>query len=382
MNPVFARRRAERFSSLLEGSSTRAAGEAQDLETARMLELVAALRSAPAPEARPAFVSDLRSRLLLAAETELVAAEPTPVPAATARTTTSTRTRRRERRVAALVGGFALVSASTSMSVAAQSALPGDTLYPLKRALEQVHVTAVRDPEGKGATLLDNAAGRLDEVDELSRSGEQDPAVIAETLADFTAQAEEASDLLISDFAVTGRESSLQELRSFTAQSLESLQALEGLVPVDVRGSLVEATQVIDRITQRAYDACPSCSTLPLLDELVETAALGPLLDEVEADAPRAATPTQRPGGSAPAKGRSGATAGSDPAPAPTAPSKTPETPQTPTLPTPPRAPEAPRPSTKDPLGDIVTGVKNPLGGLLDDTLGTVDKLLGGSGQP
>jgi hypothetical protein len=63
-----ARRRAERFNSLLDGERE-AVRAPRDIE---LLELVDALQSVAPAEARPEFVADLRERLVLAAETELV----------------------------------------------------------------------------------------------------------------------------------------------------------------------------------------------------------------------------------------------------------------------------------------------------------------------
>ncbi len=207
MTPAFtARRRAEEFDALVEALSTGSLRDAdhdaqhsRDTRYADLLEVVGALRAAPPPTPRPEFVADLRSRLMTEAQTALVApSEPTPV-------RTPARTRSRERRLAAVIGGFAVVSATGSMAVAAQSALPGDTLYPLKRGIENAQVKVQSGDDDKGAALLENAAGRLDEVGELTRDGDGRAADISATLDDFSAQSTEASELLLDDYADTGR---------------------------------------------------------------------------------------------------------------------------------------------------------------------------------
>lgn len=251
MTPVFAaRRRAEEFATLVEAPST---GAADDARYSQLLELVGAMRAAPAPEARPEFVADLRARLMAEAETALV-------PEDTSRLTLPARRPARERRIAAAVGGLALVGATTSMAMAAQSALPGDTLYPVKRAIENVHTGLSVGEAQKGSTLLDNAGGRLDEVAELSRGGDlQDNLVIADTLNDFTDQAAEASDLLLADYAQSGDQDSIDQLRAFTASSLDQLTELEQLVPPEARDELMHAAQVVIAIDTAAQQACPSC---------------------------------------------------------------------------------------------------------------------------
>ena len=251
MTPVFpARRRAEEFAALVEAPST---ARADDARYSQLLELVSAMRGAPAPEARPAFVADLRTRLMAEAETALA-------PADASRLTLPARRPARERRIATAVGGLALVGATTSVAMAAQSALPGEALYPVKRAIENVQ-TGLSVGEGqKGSVLLGNAGGRLDEVAELSRSSEpEDTVVIADTLNDFTDQAAEASDLLLADYSQTGDQGSIDELRDFTASSLDQLTGLEDAVPEEARDELIHAAQVLIAIDSATQQACPSC---------------------------------------------------------------------------------------------------------------------------
>ena len=55
------------------------------------------------------------------------------------------------------------------MAVASQSALPGDALYPIKRAIENTEAGVRVSDDAKGETILSNASGRLNEVDKLTR---------------------------------------------------------------------------------------------------------------------------------------------------------------------------------------------------------------------
>jgi len=251
MKPVFAaRRRAEEFAALVEDPSTAGPDEARYSE---LLEVVAALGETRAPEARPEFVADLRARLLAEAETALV-------PVDTSRLTLPPRHKARERRLAVAVGGLALVGATTSMAMAAQSSLPGDSLYPVKRAIEDVR-TGLSVGEGqKGSAMLANAGDRLDEATQLSHGDRaQDDLAVADTLNDFTDQAAQASDLLLGDYQQTGNQASIDQLRAFTARSLDQLTALESVVPADARDELMHAAQVLITIDDATHQACPSC---------------------------------------------------------------------------------------------------------------------------
>jgi hypothetical protein len=284
--------------------------------------------------------------------------------------------------VAAALAGFAIVSASTSMAVAAQSALPGDTLYPLKRALENAHA-GVQSGDGKGTTLLDSASGRLQEVDQLTRSGSDDPTVIAQTLQTFSAQANEASGVLISDYQQTGQVDALQQLRSFTASSMAVLDSLKGVVPDQARASLFAAAQTLQQIDQQALSVCPGCtgaSTLPLaaLTSAAVPDVLKSLVDLPAAAGHPAATPHHRP---------SGEETTSTSSPSTSVPTSTPSAPSTPLTTGKPdqHAPAPGTDGTTSTLGQVTQHITKGLHqttttatGGLGELLGSVDHTVGG----
>jgi hypothetical protein len=406
MTPVFgSRRRADELEQLLSRSSAATAAGDGPEQYADLLALVGALRATPAPAPRAAFSSDLRERLMVAAESALA---PDPVEQGAPRRQPTARRSPRERRLATAVGGFAIVSATASMAVAAQSSLPGDTLYPLKRAIENAQTGVQSDADGRGTSLLDNAAGRLDEVDALSRSGEDDAEVIVTTLEDFVAQASEASDLLLGDFSSTGEPSSIEELRSFTADSMGALTTLQGIIPDDARASLISATQIVNAIDVQAQALCPACTDLPLIEAPVfATRAAASLLDDALAPVLDAVLPPVADEGAAdeetrkgprkPARDtepRSGASGLPEPAPAPDQPAPT----------TPPVAPSLPTDTSDggdekdgdkkgglldlgvkgsdDPVGDLLTGTGEVVEGVVEGVVTGLGGLtgLGGSG--
>lgn len=191
-------RGAEEFDALVSG---RGEGLAAGDETqAELLELVAALRAVPPATARPEFVTSLRAQLVTAAEREPARAEE----ALAVRLTPRQRRGSRERRLAAVIGGFAVVSATGSMAMAAQDALPGDVLYPVKRAIENAQTNLQPDGAAKAEALRSHAESRLDEFRSLvARDASAD--AISETLQDFTEQARQASEFALDDYAATGK---------------------------------------------------------------------------------------------------------------------------------------------------------------------------------
>lgn len=250
MSPVYAtRRRAEEFHALVEGSTP-----ASDPRLADALAVVGQLREVAPVEPRAEFSAALRAELMAAADTLLLPS------ADTQRLTLPPRRTARDRRIAAFVGACAVVGASTSLAVAAQSALPGEMLYPLKRVLEDAEAGAQLSDEARGTTLLDSATDRLAEVSALLRTGDlREGPVVADTLVDFSDQALEASELLLADYAETGDEGSVEELLTFTSSSMGTLAQLETLLPEEALDELQYAAEVLAEIDAAAARACPSC---------------------------------------------------------------------------------------------------------------------------
>lgn len=240
-------RRAERFDALLSGEST---GDHRDAE---LVTLVDAMRELPPVEARPEFVSSLRERLVAEA-----AAMPAADRATVERLSLHQPAVRRERRIATVLGGLAVASATTSMAVASQDALPGETLYPVKRALESAQSSLQSDESDKAATVLDHAARRLYEARTLTAEG-ADGAAVADALDQFSSQVGEGAALTISEYRDTRDEDGIVELRSFTATFLPELEAMSDEVPESARASLVGAVNTVQNIEAAATQACPTC---------------------------------------------------------------------------------------------------------------------------
>jgi hypothetical protein len=248
-----AQRRADEFDAMVEGATS-----ADRVRDADLLELVGAMRSVPQVAPRPEFVADLRERLMAEAATALV-------PTDLARLTLPSRRPTRERRIAALVGGVAIVGATTSLAVASQSALPGESLYPIKRAIESAQTGLSVGEGSKGTTILANASDRLTEVDALTRQDAfGDDVRVADTLNAFTDQVTEASDLLLADYEHSGHAASISALRDFAAASLDRLAALEPFVPADARDELIRAAGILQTIDAEAAQHCPACGGTPI----------------------------------------------------------------------------------------------------------------------
>lgn len=334
-------RGAEEFDALVSGG-------AGDTEAhAELLELVAALRAVPPVTARPEFVSSLRTQLVAAAEREPARAEQDLA----VRLTPRQRRGSRERRLAAVIGGFAVVSATGSMAMASQDALPGDVLYPVKRAIENAQTNLQPDGAAKADALISHAEARLGELRSLVASDRGADEVNA-TLQDFTDQARQASEFALDDYATTGKSDRIADLRAFASESMDVLAGLGPVVPSDSRSLLITATQTIRQIDAAAWEACPSCAD-GAVTEVPDFATLplsAVLRGDVTASVTEAAPlPTKK----------------KDKAPQATA---TPDAtaPQVPQSPPPVELPKTPDPTkVTKPLGETVEGVTKGLTGTL-----------------
>ena len=255
-----ARRRAEAFERTAEGRLDPSALSPRDAAAiGPMLEVVAGMRAVTPPSPRPEFVADLRERLMTEAETALV-----PIDTATEErlrlAPAEPAVRRRERRLATVLGGAALLGAVASVEVAAQGALPGEALYPVKRAVEDVRTDATTDDVTRATRLLESATHRLEEIDALARDGSPaDVAALPGTIAAFSEQAGEAGELLLDDHRSTGRPSSITPLRHFTGESMTTLTRLEATLPDGAREQLLEAAGTLAALDEQAAATCPSC---------------------------------------------------------------------------------------------------------------------------
>ena len=253
-------RRAEEFEAILSRSSGTPLTDREVERFAALLTLVTDLRAVPEVTPRPEFAGSLRERLMVEAETVLL---PRPTASSLAPERLSMPTRGRDRRFAVLLGGAALVGATATMAVAAQTALPGESLYSVKRGIEAAEVRLAGDDATRGRALLANAESRLTEIEALTSQDQDDRSAqqaVPDTLDAFTAQSDEGVRSLLTAYAQSGSESDVERAREFTSASLERLGALEGQVPESARDELVAAGRTLTDLDLEAGIACPACA--------------------------------------------------------------------------------------------------------------------------
>lgn len=246
MTAMFAaHRRAAEFADLVDAMPS----DQVDAEFAALVGVVGMLRTQAMPEPDPAFTATLRERLMFEADAVLVPQPTAPTPQ---------RTRKRERRLVGVAAAAALVASTGGVAVAAQGALPGDALYPIKRGIENAQTQFNVSEAGKGNDLLGQASSRLDELSSLVKKPAGD-AALTSTLQDFSSSAAKGSDLLFSAYQHDGDAADVTAVRDFTAAKMGVLTSLSSRSPESVAGQFAEAAALLADIDQQARVLCAGC---------------------------------------------------------------------------------------------------------------------------
>jgi Domain of unknown function (DUF5667) len=255
MTLLSTRKRAEDFDALVSG---RPSDSNRHPELEELAAVVATLREHSPVAPRPDFAASLRAELLAEAATVLSADSKT----------LSLPTRRagaRERRLVAAATAVVVIGGTAGVAAASQSALPGDTLYPIKRTIERAEAGLNTDDAGKGEAILEQANDRLGEVQELLDQDAASPQVPA-TIDDFSEQAEQGAGLLIKSFEDDRDPAKIEQVRDFAASSLALLQELAKTAPPEAQEALADAALVLQSLDEQALGLCSQCaSDLPPL---------------------------------------------------------------------------------------------------------------------
>jgi hypothetical protein len=334
MSPAFPSRRAAQFDALLDGTRT----AAPSAELAELLAVAEGLRAVPEVAPRAEFAASLRERLMAEAPEALA----TPASVDTARLTVGRRTpskTSRERRIGVAIAAFSLVGASAATAVASQGSLPGDTLYPVKRLIEDARTSLTMGDDAKADILLSHARTRLDEARELGGRDDVDTGRVEDALHDFGDSADQASAALLAEYADHGDAQNINDLRTFTQESVTTVSELADLLPPSLDEALADVTNTLLTIDHSAAQACPACDAAGIFE-------LPPTLVDLLGATTGAIAPTSA---STTLPSTAGEVAGTSPKPAPSSGSTT--------------APDTSTQQLTDPLTDATGGGKGGKGG-------------------
>ncbi|CAL9532173.1 DUF5667 domain-containing protein [Streptomyces sp. enrichment culture] len=294
---VSAHRRANAFAQALEEQSepgTAAAEQsegtapapaaAEATEGGRLLALASGLAALPKPELDPEVKVVQRAQLVAAFEAMLQ--EGTAGGGATHRAVPEQRSTRargahrasslkkfrpRSRLAKGLTAGGLSVGVAASafggVSAASSDALPGDSLYGLKRGIEDVKLGLADGADERGRVYLDHASTRLSEARRLmerGRSGPLDHESLGEIRRALSGMRHDASEghRLLSEAYERDPDSlgPIQALSAFSRSHREAWGELRDRLPVQLGDVSDQVSSVFDAIEE---DVAPLRSLLP-----------------------------------------------------------------------------------------------------------------------
>ncbi|MFB7502435.1 DUF5667 domain-containing protein [Streptomyces broussonetiae] len=291
---VSAHRRANAFAQALDEQSDRdtaaersvsaespPAAEDQS-ERGELLALATGLGALPKPQLDPEVKVVQRAQLVAAMEAMLregTAAADASVPEQRSsrsrgahRASPLSKLRPRTRLTKGLAAGGLSVGVAAGafggVAAASSDALPGDSLYGLKRGIEDFKLNYLTDgDDARGQTYLDQASTRLSEARRLlerGRSGHLDHESIGEirrTLSGMQRDVTEGHRLLHEAYeADPGSLGPIQALSSFSRSHREAWSALSHKLPVQLGDVKKQVSSVFDAIDQ---EVAPLQSLLP-----------------------------------------------------------------------------------------------------------------------
>ncbi|MFD3626728.1 DUF5667 domain-containing protein [Streptomyces sp. NPDC058698] len=292
---VSAHRRANAFAQALEEQSDRgtaaqqsegpapapAAGEG---ERAELLALASGLGALPKPELDPEVKVVQRAQLVAAFEAMLQ--EGTAAGEATGQAVSEQRARRakgthratplgrlrpRSRLAKGLTAGGLTVGVAAGalggVAAASSDALPGDSLYGLKRSIEDVKLGLTDSGDERGRVYLDHASTRLGEARRLmerGRSGPLDHESLGEIRRALSGMRHDASEghRLLREAYERDPDSlgPMQALSSFSQSHRAAWGTLRDRLPVQLGDVSEQVSSVFDAIDE---DVAPLQSLLP-----------------------------------------------------------------------------------------------------------------------
>ncbi|MFJ7493269.1 DUF5667 domain-containing protein [Streptomyces sp. NPDC097727] len=280
---VSAHRRANAFAQALEEQSLRGAAAVQPEEPAEpadhgtLLALANGLGELPRPKLDPEVKVVQRAQLVAAMEAMFAEGGASTGPTVPEQRTKGAhrasplrKLRPRSRLTKSLAAGGLTVGVAAGafggVAAASSDALPGDSLYGLKRGMEDLHLGMASGDADRGEAYLDQASTRLSEAHRLmerARSGDLDHEQLGEvrrTLNGMTHDATEGHRLLHSAYQRDGAIGPIQTLESFSRSHRGSWSNLRDRLPVQLTDVGDQVSSVFDAIDEEVE---PLQSLLP-----------------------------------------------------------------------------------------------------------------------
>lgn len=280
---VSAHRRANAFAQALEEQPPQGAAAVQPAEPADqadrgpLLALANGLGELPKPQLDPEVKMVQRAQLVAAMETMFAEGGASTGPTVPVqrgkgahRASPLRKLRPRSRWAKGLTAGGLTVGVAAGafggVAAASSDALPGDSLYGLKRGMEDISLGMAKGDADRGEAYLDQASTRLSEARRLmerGRSGALDHeslGAVRRALNGMSHDASEGHRLLHSAYQRDGAIGPIQTLDTFSRSHRDTWSSLRDRLPVQLTDVRDEVSSVFDAIED---EVAPLQSLLP-----------------------------------------------------------------------------------------------------------------------
>lgn len=248
-------REVEALSRLLEGSTP----DEGSTELRPLLQLAQALET---PVARPddAFKNELRA--MLVQEARVMHAAPRLVTRVRTQMSSAAERWRYSTRVAAASLAAAMTfSGAGAVAVAAERALPSDTFYSVKLAIDEARVAVRFDEVRKGEQHLSNASQRIDEAEISVALNDQSGA--AKALNKSADSARRGASEMIKGYQSRGDRAIVAQLNTFAAVQGARVRLLAERLEGDAAKAAQSSLVVMARIEARLVAISGVCADCP-----------------------------------------------------------------------------------------------------------------------
>ncbi|MFF8987658.1 DUF5667 domain-containing protein [Streptomyces globisporus] len=280
---VSAHRRANAFAQALEEQTPQGAAAAEPAEPADqadrgpLLALANGLGELPKPQLDPEVKVVQRAQLVAAMEAMFAEGGASTGPTVPVqrgkgahRASPLRKLRPRSRWAKGLTAGGLTVGVAAGafggVAAASSDALPGDSLYGLKRGMEDISLGMAKGDADRGEAYLDQASTRLSEARRLmerGRSGTLDHeslGAVRRALNGMSHDASEGHRLLRSAYQRDGAIGPIQTLDTFSRSHRDTWSSLRDRLPVQLTDVRDEVTSVFDAMDE---EVAPLQSLLP-----------------------------------------------------------------------------------------------------------------------
>jgi hypothetical protein len=264
---IFGRGRAERFAELLDGASVRRGED----ELGELLHTARAVRSVPDPAGAtidPMFRDRLRTRLVSVMEVQGPDHLRDPLHAAPAPSRF-----RIPRRVVIAGPALAGVLALSGIGAASTGAVPGDSLYGVKRSTESAQLSLASSDVNRGRLFLEFARNRMTEATAVR----DDAVAVVRTLEDMDTASRNGTRLLGSAAVGEQDRAPLDIVDGFVLGQRAELTDLLPVLPPQARDRALDSLVLLEQIGARSLELRGSMLCTAGYAEEGGTDDLGPL---------------------------------------------------------------------------------------------------------